>query len=953
MNCKLFQRHAKTYVSILFCDSAPRLIKASGTRNFASRGSLSEARRREIAYSQSWCCASCGILLQPDFQIDHKVPVAMGGHNGSRNLQALCLDCHKLKTQQDIGIIRQRKSLEFDTVRHVAESTSQQGASSRSESATMFPSCNDNHLLSHSLDLAIGKLNEEQRLAVLHPPPNTSNLNPCCNRNDAGGCIRVVAGPGTGKTAVLTTRVATLIERFGVPPKNILALTFTNRAALEMRSRIVDLVASPHAAEQISMGTFHAICLGLLRNNIHKVKVAQTPTVHDGEVPSDKIHVKHKGNYVEHHHINMSSNQTRHNGLVHPYERGFGVYNENESLKVIRDIMKKTLGWSADRASPAAYQALISSAKNQGISDASTYCAWHGSRKKLAIVFTMYETIMRKRNQIDFDDMLWLTVQLLKDEPNIRRQCQRQWTTILVDEFQDTNGMQFEFLRLLATPTREFLQNEGKNSTDLLPSPSSLFVVGDQNQAIYAFRGADAKNQNRLDTTFMPHVYKLSRNYRSVQGILDAAHRLISANYQTDEQIANMSDRSGPLLGLEEKSSAGQSVIVCHMDDEVEEATWIVDECLRLQEFHPRHTDKCNGGTIDSDISLPKMNDLKPLELAVLTRTNAQFQAIERQLLMEGVDHVVVNGTKFFDRREIRDVIAYMKLLHSPENNCLALERVINVPPRQIGKKTVQTLQVGAMSSGYSMWEVLCAATNFEDEEKGNQEFDSSSKYLNPLLERAAQNIPKRSLKRLRQFRDTIESLREPLLQTEGPSIELLVSHIMLAVLKSTGYDNWLRYDTPQGEDRWGNVRELVNFASSTNDLEGWLDDLALMSDPRRLMANDSESPPSLVQGRSGRPRTVPIKLMTIHASKGSEFDVVFIAGAEEDLLPHYYSVIDDEIDEERRLCYVALTRAKKRVYLTFAKTRMMMGKRKRVEPSRFLIDLDHDDVIWKHGRSL
>ena len=359
------------------------------------------------------------------------------------------------------------------------------------------------------------------------------------------------------------------------------------------------------------------------------------------------------------------------------------------------------------------------------------------------------------------------------------------------------------------------------------------------------------------------------------------------------------------------------------------------------------------------------------LELAVLTRTNAQFRVIERELLLQGVDHVVVNGTRFFDRREVRDLIAYVKFLHAPKSSCLALERIINVPPRQIGSKTVQSLQVAAMSSGYSMWEVLCAATaSVRGQEQGHEREREREReqvrggrghggrelaVVDPALEQAASHIPTRALKKLHRFRDTIERLEARLFSVDSLQ-EGKVSDVVHAVLAETGYDQWIRFDNPQGEDRWGNVRELVNFASGSTNLEAWLDDVALMSDPQALVAGDDDGGGGgRGGGGGGRRPAMPVKLMTVHASKGSEFDVVFLAGVEEDLLPHHYSLMEGEAEvaEERRLCYVALTRAKRRAYLTFTRNRMHTGKRRGVRASRFLIELDEDDVLWRHAGGL
>ena len=513
------------------------------------RRDVSERKKKQVAFSQEYKCASCGMMLPPDYAIDHIVPIALGGHNGFRNLQALCLTCHKLKTQSDVQAIREA------------------GLFERKPRATTPPS---------PRPITRPKLNEEQIEAVRFDP----------NRS-----ARVVAGPGTGKTAVLTERVARLVKESHTNARKILVLTFTNRAAHEMRERISNLL-TPSQAEEITMGTFHSICLSVLRSHIQHVEV---------EAPDSTF--------------------------VRPYRRGFGVYDEADSLKVIRGILSD-LGWKGEEHSPRFYQTAITSAKNKGIATACDYMRAESSSHAILTVFSEYEKTLRARNQIDYDDMLFLTSILFRTNQSILERFQNRWSHVHVDEFQDTNAQQFEFIRLLALPS---------------------FVVGDQDQSIYGFRGCEPVSlMYEFDQAFRPNVFHLKRNYRSRQRILDAAYNLIVHN----DSLSNTRHR---LVGVEDDDDCDDEYVnVVSVSNELEEAKYITNAILQIQ----THDDTGDIG--------------------VLMRTNAQFRAIERELIRNKINHVIINGTRFFDRREVRDVVAYSKILLNP-NDDLSLERIINV----------------------------------------------------------------------------------------------------------------------------------------------------------------------------------------------------------------------------------------------------------------------------------
>lgn len=783
------------------------------------RPHLSEREKKRVAYSQQYRCAQCQALLPPDYEIDHIIPVALGGHNGAQNLQALCTPCHALKTQQDLRRITEERR----------PGRTDDGSPPRTGN-------NWRQKRQRRGGFDISKLNAQQKNAVSHPHD--------------GSCARVVAGPGTGKTAVLTSRVAHLVHNCGVSSRQILMLTFTNRAAKEMRHRIADLLG-PDDAEQLAMGTFHSTCLSILRKHIHLARVRAT-------------------------------NEKSDDPMVTPYRRGFGVYDEHDSLKIITSIVRKELGWTQEDATPSHYQARISYAKNQGISEYMKYLSSPDMEPDVARVFELYEKTCRARNQIDFDDMLWLTVRILSTCPHVQRELQHRWKCILVDEFQDTNGIQFDVLSALRF---------GSNIDPTSHSFPSVFVVGDTDQSIYAFRGADSTNRRKYDATFQPQIYTLQRNYRSRQPILNVAHDLIKVNYELNPDES----RAEPLTGLPVVMSSVEdaSVFVSAVPNERAEASLIVEECLRL---------RMNPSTADQDI-------------AVLMRTNSQSRVIEREMIRQRLDHVLVNGTRFFDRREVRDVLAYLKFLHRPMDS-LSLERIVNVPPRSIGTKTIALVQGISRSKGVSLWEAMKFAAALDVPEGQS-----------PVP------VPSRARRVLAEFVTLVQGVHTKLTDPGGQSA--LLSEAIPFILDSTGYDDWIRYENTAGDDRWSNIRELCNFAAEYRvaDIQDWLDQIALMT------SSDAEATNSMGLDRS----TEPVKLLTIHASKGTEYDNVFVCGMEEGLLPHHYSILDDTVEEERRLAYVALTRAKKRAYITHAEERLLWGRTNYAEPSRFLNDISRN----------
>ena len=551
-------------------------------------------------------------------------------------------------------------------------------------------------------------------------------------------------------------------------------------------------------------------------------------------------------------------------------------------------------------------------------------------------VFELYEELMQGRNQIDFDDMLWLTLQLLQSNEKCLDYYQNRYPIILVDEFQDTNITQYKILQLLA-------HNQQTSTSEI---DNRIFVVGDANQSIYTWRGANRENEHLFDKAFAPKVYELLKNYRSKQSILDCAHQIIIPNYENSDIEMN-AKMTVVLEGIQEdsemfaddndatpgghKSGSGgdMSIHFAQLLDSYAEAEFIANILLRSN-FNSNET------------------------IAILMRTNAQTKSLEREFIRQGIRYDVINGMRFFDRREIRDMICYMKLILNPMQEDLALERVINGPPRRVGATSILRLKNASTSLKIPLWAVLEQVAN-RDAGKGTF----------PGL-----NIKGQQLGGIKEFYNTIKQLQlllnpdsthhslsssdgEKTLNSFGSANTLM--ELMMTTLRAFRYEEWIRYENMSGEDRWANLRELTNLTGGYKctqlDLQKWLDEISLLTDPLDTEDNDlltahstsDDESYELIQDEEimplMNPKRIPrVKLMTIHGAKGLEFDHVFVAGCEEDLLPHYLcGDIDHQVAEERRLLYVAVTRAKKKCYLTATKRRHLWGRIKEPKPTRFL----------------
>ncbi len=632
------------------------------------------------------------------------------------------------------------------------------------------------------MDDILAGLNEQQREAVTAPP----------------GPILVLAGPGSGKTRVLTHRIAYLVRYWGVPPFRILAVTFTNKAAREMRERTERLLGG--ALRGATIGTFHSVCARILRQDGERVGLG----------------------------------------------RGFVIYDSGDQRNIIRTVIRQ-LDLDDKLYPPASAHAAISRAKNE-LLPPEQFPIRSYRDEVYQRIYEAYQNALRTNQGVDFDDLLMLTAQLLREHPDVREAYQRRWQHLLVDEFQDTNMAQYEIVRLLAGPER------------------SVFVVGDEDQSIYAFRGADYRNVHRFRQDFPDaRVILLEENYRSTPPILEAANAVISRNPHRTPKRLRTRRRGGP------------KIVIYEAYNEIEEAQFVVDEIVRLVEA----------------------GEANPGDIAVMYRTNAQSRALEEAFVARSIPYRLVGATRFYERKEIKDVLAYLRIVHNPDD-ALSLNRVINVPPRRIGKRTATALFAHAEREGVSPYRMLQTLARGE-----------KIPGVGAAGERA-----------LLAFLDLWEGWLE---MREHMGVGSLLNQI----ISDVQYFAYLDDGTDEGRSRIENVQELVGVAETYDEmgpdgLARFLEEVALVSDVDEL--------PEEV----GAP-----VLLTLHMAKGLEFPVVFITGLEEGLLPHSRSLEEPEgLAEERRLFYVGMTRAKDRLYLLYTFRRTRYGMDDVNVPSRFLKDI-------------
>jgi DNA helicase-2/ATP-dependent DNA helicase PcrA len=624
------------------------------------------------------------------------------------------------------------------------------------------------------------------------------------------GPLLILAGAGSGKTRVITYRIAYLIAERGVQPYNILAVTFTNKAAGEMRERVERLLEGRGLTSAPLISTFHSLCVRILRRNIEALKEG--------------------------------------------YTRSFTIYDQDDSLRLVKACIKE-LGYDDKQLGHRAVQSAISSAKNRG-EDAETYAARveYGDEKRTAIarVFRLYEERLRSNNALDFDDLLIKAVQLLRRVPEVREYYNERFRYILVDEYQDTNALQFALIR--------FLTEKQQN----------ICVVGDEDQSIYKWRGADISNILNFEQHYPnARIIRLEQNYRSTQNILDVAGAVVKNN----------KERKGKNLWTSNPS--GERIRYYQAFDSDAEARFVAAKITDHLSEEPH------------------------IRAAVLYRTNAQSRVFEEALRRSLLPYNIVGGFSFYERAEVRDIISYLKLALNPHDS-IALLRVINSPARGLGKQTLDEIERRARDYGVSHWETISILTENPD------------------------GLSPRAVSALKNFKKIITDL--VVITNNAARSESPVSDVVKAAILDTGYANALKAENnEEAEARLENLQELVNAAvdydqQEQDGLRDFIDHAALISDQDQYQ------------------RDAPVTLMTAHAAKGLEFPLVFIVGMEDGLFPHARAATDPaELEEERRLCYVAITRAERFLYVTHAMKRRVYGEEMASEPSQFLNEMPLD----------
>ncbi len=638
--------------------------------------------------------------------------------------------------------------------------------------------------------LSLDGLNPQQREAVLHTQ----------------GPLLIVAGAGSGKTRVLTHRIAYLIDRDLADPTQILAITFTNRAATEMKERVQHLVGGRVAARMWVM-TFHSACGRMLRADA---------------------------------------------GLL-GYRSTFTIYDGADQVRLTKNCIEE-LDLDPKRFAPRAVHAAISRAKDRLLT-AAAYGEQIGSffEQTVSNVYELYQRRLYEANAMDFDDLIMKTVMLLESVPEARSKWQKAFEYVMVDEYQDTNHAQFRLVSILAE------------------RHTNIAVVGDQDQSIYAFRGADIRNISEFEQDFPnARVIALEQNYRSTQRILDAANSVI------DRNASRTPKRLWSELG------AGSPVEVVEAEDEHAEARYVSSEIAQAIE-----------------------DGAGPSEIAVFYRMNAQSRVLEDLLVRQSVEYRVIGGPKFYERAEIKDAVAYLQLIQNPADQ-VSLRRIVNQPRRGIGSTSLERLSAYARALGLTLWEAI---ERVEDA---------------PLGAAGAAKVG--------EFRGLVQDL-----QIEAG--ELGVADLMQKVLADTGYLDMLEAEhTIESQGRLENLQELVGVAQEYeargeegSGLAQFLQEISLFSDQDAMESERSH-----------------VTLMTLHNAKGLEFPIVFVIGLEEGLFPHQRSLEERNEEEERRLCYVGMTRAEQRLVLTHARSRTIFGNRSYNLPSRFLGELPQADIEWR-----
>jgi DNA helicase-2/ATP-dependent DNA helicase PcrA len=657
------------------------------------------------------------------------------------------------------------------------------------------------------------------------------------------GPLLILAGAGSGKTRVIAYRIVHLIAKRGIWPRNILAVTFTNKAAEEMRKRVNQLLEGLEIGSAPLIATFHGLCVRILRRDIEALSAG--------------------------------------------YTRSFTIYDQDDSVRLTRNCIRD-LGLDERQLTPRSVHAAISGAKNRGEdSEAFIARAQYIDERRASIgrVFTMYEERLNKNNALDFDDLLIKTVSLLRDVSEVREKYNDRFRYILVDEYQDTNSLQFALVSLLT----EKQQN--------------ICVVGDPDQSIYRWRGADITNILKFEEHFpAAKVIRLEENYRSTQNILDVAGGLIKHNIERKEKA------------LWTQNPPGERIRYFQALDAESEARFV-------------------AGKIEEHLAAAPN-----LRAAVLYRTNSQSRVFEEAMRRASLSYNIVGGFSFYERIEVRDIIAYLKLALNPHDT-IALQRVINSPPRGIGKMTLDEIDQRARELGVSYWEAISILT--EDDQRLSPRAIAALRNFQNIVNRLAARVSSPTPGSSAEHRGWGGAAREGHAEIIIES-DSLVSDAVKAAIVDTGYENALKAENnDEAEARLENLQELVNAAVDYDEqgaegLRDFIDHSALVADTDQYKSD------------------VPVTLMTAHSAKGLEFPLVFIVGLEDGLFPHARSLSDSsDIEEERRLCYVAMTRAEEYLYVTHAVKRRVYGEEMASEPSQFLNEMPLELIEdLSHGKS-
>ena len=653
----------------------------------------------------------------------------------------------------------------------------------------------------------LADLNPAQREAVAH----------------SGSALLVVAGAGSGKTRVLTRRIAYLLGQRDVTPHQVLAITFTNKAAGEMKERVADLVGP--RARSMWVSTFHSACVRILRQEAA--------------------------------HLGLSST--------------FSIYDQSDSQRLMT-LICRDLDLDPKRYPPRQFAAMVSNAKNELITVAK-YQAQASSHMEqmVATAYEQYQRRLQAANALDFDDLIQRTVELLQHHPEVKERYRQRFRHILVDEYQDTNHAQYVLIRELVG-----------SENDEIPQ-AELCVVGDADQSIYAFRGATIRNIIQFESDYPnARVVVLDQNYRSTQAILSAANAVISRN--PTRKAKNLWSDLGD----------GEQLRGYVADNEHDEAAFVAQEITSLTKYH----------------------SIKPSEVAVFYRTNAQSRVFEEVFIRIGLPYKVVGGVRFYERKEVRDLLAYLRVIANPTDE-VSMRRVLNTPKRGIGDRAEALVDAHAQRAQISFWQALREAADIA-------------------------GMATRSAAAIESFVSMIHALRT-LVESGLPP-----STIANAVVEQSGLQaEYVGSDDPQDESRWENLQELIAVAQEYEEsmvaagekatLAGFLEQVSLVA--------DSDEIPTEGEG--------VVTLMTLHTAKGLEFPVVFLTGLEEGVFPHSRSLADPrEIEEERRLAYVGLTRAQRRLYLSRAVVRSSWGAPMYNPASRFLDEIPADLIAWERDAS-